>query len=174
VAVSSSMSISARPPPASSQPGIVDPVRLANRLAKSAVLNGAKLFLGNKVVNINKIAKNFRVETVTQHSQTEVYQSNSLFGPTAEDGIAKEDTRLIKAQTELTPKLISLKTKQPSSRLRSRIRVHRRLSLGSALFRSGPYKASKCHSTVSAGPGITERFARESLVYWQNVAHFRQ
>ena len=141
---------------------IVDPVRLTNRLVESAILNGAMIFLGNKVVNISKIAENFRVETITEHSQTEVYQAkfiinaaghyadvvgemiqdkdfslkarrgqyrvlektergiindhilfmvptiygkgvivapmldgHLLVGPTAEDGIAKEDTRLI-------------------------------------------------------------------------------
>lgn len=141
---------------------IVDPVCLTKKLAKSAILNGVKLFLGSKVEKITKIADNFLIHTAHRGSPTENYRAkfvvnaaghyadviakmihdhdfslkarrgqyrviekterhiindhilftvptiygkgvivapmlddHLLVGPTAEDGIAKEDTRLI-------------------------------------------------------------------------------
>ena len=141
---------------------IVDPVGLTNKLVESAILNGAKLFLGNTVESISKLAEDFLVKAINHHSETENYRAkfivnaaghyadiiaemihdqdfslkarrgqyrviekterhiindhilfmvptihgkgvvvapmldgHLLVGPTAEDGIAKEDTRLI-------------------------------------------------------------------------------
>jgi len=141
---------------------IVDPVRLTTKLVESAVLNGAHLFLGNKIESITKDPEIFLVKTINSYSKSESYGSrfivnaaghyadviaqmiddrdfslkarrgqyriiektergiindhilfmvptihgkgvivapmldgHLLVGPTAEDGIAKEDTRLI-------------------------------------------------------------------------------
>jgi glycerol-3-phosphate dehydrogenase len=141
---------------------IVDPVRLTEQLVESAILNGARLFLGNKVERIAKQGEVFLVETgghppernsylgrfiinaaghyadviagmiddtdfslkarrgqyrIIEKTERHVINDHILFmvptihgkgvvvapmldghllvGPTAEDGIAKEDTRLI-------------------------------------------------------------------------------
>ncbi len=140
----------------------VDPVCLTTKLVESAVLNGAKIFLGNKVASIAKVSPLFLVETISSHSKKESYRGkfvinaaghyadviaqmidakdfslrarrgqyrilekteretinnhilfmvptihgkgvivapmldgHLLVGPTAEDGVAKEDTRLV-------------------------------------------------------------------------------
>jgi glycerol-3-phosphate dehydrogenase len=143
----------------------VDPVSLTNKLVESALLNGARLFLGNRVKSITKVAEEFSVETINHHSQVRNYRArfiinaaghyadvvagmindkdfslrtrrgqyrilekterhmindhilfmvptihgkgvivapmldgHVLVGPTAEEGVAKEDTRLVSVQ----------------------------------------------------------------------------
>jgi glycerol-3-phosphate dehydrogenase len=57
---------------------ILDPVCLTNKLMESAILNGARLLLGNKVENITKLADDFSVETINHHSQTESYRATFI------------------------------------------------------------------------------------------------
>jgi len=143
----------------------VDPVSLTNKLVESALLNGARLFLGNRVKSITKVGEEFSVETINHHSQVRNYRArfiinaaghyadvvarmindkdfslrtrrgqyrilekterhmindhilfmvptihgkgvivapmldgHVLVGPTAEEGVAKEDTRLVSVQ----------------------------------------------------------------------------
>ncbi len=51
----------------------VDPVRLTYQLVESAMANGARLFLGNKVRNITKRTEEFLVETTNQDSDVRHY-----------------------------------------------------------------------------------------------------
>src|SRR5262249_35094737 len=53
----------------------VDPVILTNKLVESALVNEAKLFLGNRVTGITKVDEEFRVETFNHHSQGQKYIS---------------------------------------------------------------------------------------------------
>ena len=53
----------------------VDPVCLTIRLVESAILNGARVFLGHRVESITKAAQIFLVETVDTHSQRESYRA---------------------------------------------------------------------------------------------------
>src|SRR6516225_66911 len=53
----------------------IDPVSLTNKLVESALLNGARLFLGNRVTSITKVGEEFWVETINQHSQTKKYRA---------------------------------------------------------------------------------------------------
>ena len=56
----------------------VDPVSLTNKLVESALVNGAKLFLGNRVTSITKVAEEFCVETINHHSQEKKYRATSI------------------------------------------------------------------------------------------------
>jgi len=56
----------------------VDPVSLTNKLVESALLNGARLFLGNRVKSITKVAEEFSVETINHHSQVRNYRARFI------------------------------------------------------------------------------------------------
>jgi glycerol-3-phosphate dehydrogenase len=56
----------------------VDPVVLTDKLVESALVNGARLFLGNAVTSIAKIADEFSVETINQHAQVETYRAGFI------------------------------------------------------------------------------------------------
>ena len=56
----------------------VDPVVLTNKLVESALVNGARLFLGNAVTSIVKVADEFWVETINQHAQVETYRAGFI------------------------------------------------------------------------------------------------
>ena len=56
----------------------VDPVILTNKLVESALVNGARLFLGNRVTGITKVGEEFRVETVNHHSQVQNYKARFI------------------------------------------------------------------------------------------------
>jgi glycerol-3-phosphate dehydrogenase len=56
----------------------VDPVSLTNKLVESALLNGARLFLGNRVTSITKVGEEFCVETINHHSQVKKYRANFI------------------------------------------------------------------------------------------------
>jgi glycerol-3-phosphate dehydrogenase len=56
----------------------VDPVSLTNKLMESALLNGARLFLGNRVTSITKVAEEFSVETINHHSQVRNYRATFI------------------------------------------------------------------------------------------------
>ena len=56
----------------------VDPVILTNKLVESALVNGARLFLGNRVTCITKVGEEFRVETVNHHSQVQNYKAKFI------------------------------------------------------------------------------------------------
>jgi glycerol-3-phosphate dehydrogenase len=56
----------------------VDPVSLTNKLVESALLNGARLFLGNRVTSITKVGEEFWVETINHHSQIKKYRATFI------------------------------------------------------------------------------------------------
>jgi len=56
----------------------VDPVILTNKLVESALVNGAKLFLGNRVTGITKVSEEFCVETINHHSQGQNYRARFI------------------------------------------------------------------------------------------------
>lgn len=56
----------------------VDPVILTNKLVESALVNGAKLFLGNRVRGITKVGEEFCVETINHHSQGQNYRARFI------------------------------------------------------------------------------------------------
>jgi glycerol-3-phosphate dehydrogenase len=56
----------------------VDPVRLTYQLVESAMANGARLFLGNKVRNITKRTEEFLVETTNQNSDVRHYRATFI------------------------------------------------------------------------------------------------
>jgi glycerol-3-phosphate dehydrogenase len=56
----------------------VDPVRLTYQLVESAMANGARLFLGNKVRNITKRTEEFLVETTNQNSDVRHYRTTFI------------------------------------------------------------------------------------------------
>jgi glycerol-3-phosphate dehydrogenase len=53
----------------------VDPVCLTTDLVESAVLNGAKIFLGHKVESVTKVSRAFLIEVVNSQSQRESYRA---------------------------------------------------------------------------------------------------
>jgi glycerol-3-phosphate dehydrogenase len=53
----------------------VDAVRLTYKLAESAMANGARLFLGNRVRSIRKLAEEFLLETTNHHSDVKHYRA---------------------------------------------------------------------------------------------------
>ena len=56
----------------------VDPVRLTYKLVESAMANGAKLFLGNRVRSIRKLAEEFLMETTNHHSDLQHYRATFI------------------------------------------------------------------------------------------------
>src|SRR5258708_40035923 len=56
----------------------VDPVTLTNKLVESALVNGARLFLGNRVTGITKVAEEFLVETINHHAQVKNYRATFI------------------------------------------------------------------------------------------------
>ncbi len=56
----------------------VDPVTLTNKLVESALVNGARLFLGNRVTSITKVAEEFLVETINHHAQVKKYRATFI------------------------------------------------------------------------------------------------
>ena len=56
----------------------VDPVSLTNKLVESALLNGARLFLGNRVTSITKVAEEFGVETINHQSEVRNYRATFI------------------------------------------------------------------------------------------------
>jgi glycerol-3-phosphate dehydrogenase len=56
----------------------VDPVTLTNKLVESALVNGARLFLGNRVTSITKVAEEFWVETINHHAQVKNYRATFI------------------------------------------------------------------------------------------------
>jgi glycerol-3-phosphate dehydrogenase len=56
----------------------VDPVILTHKLVENALVNGARLFLGNAVTGIAKMADEFCVETINQHTQVEAYRARFI------------------------------------------------------------------------------------------------
>ena len=56
----------------------VDPVILTNKLVESALVNGAKLFLGNRVTHITKVGEEFCVETINHHAQGQDYRARFI------------------------------------------------------------------------------------------------
>ncbi len=56
----------------------VDPVTLTNKLVESALVNGARLFLGNRVTSITKVAEEFLVETINHHAQVKNYRATFI------------------------------------------------------------------------------------------------
>jgi glycerol-3-phosphate dehydrogenase len=56
----------------------VDPVTLTNKLVESALVNGARLFLGNRVTSITKVAEEFFVERINHHSQVKNYRATFI------------------------------------------------------------------------------------------------
>jgi glycerol-3-phosphate dehydrogenase len=53
-------------------------VILTNKLVESALVNGAKLFLGNRVTGITKVGEEFCVETINHHSQGQNYRARFI------------------------------------------------------------------------------------------------
>jgi glycerol-3-phosphate dehydrogenase len=74
----------------------VDPVCLTTKLIESAILNGAKIFFGNKVENITRVSRAFLVETVNAHSQRESYRGKFVIN--AAGHYADVIARMIKDQ----------------------------------------------------------------------------
>ena len=56
----------------------VDPVCLTTKLVESAILNGAKIFLGNKVEYITKVSEEFLVGTIDDNLQKRTYQAKFI------------------------------------------------------------------------------------------------
>jgi glycerol-3-phosphate dehydrogenase len=56
----------------------VDPVSLTNKLVESALVNGARLFLGNRVTSITKDSEEFSVEAINYHSQSKNYRATFI------------------------------------------------------------------------------------------------
>jgi glycerol-3-phosphate dehydrogenase len=56
----------------------VDPVRLTYKLVESAMANGARLFLGNRVRSISKHAEEFLIETTNHHADVEHYRARFI------------------------------------------------------------------------------------------------
>ena len=56
----------------------VDPVRLTYKLVESAMANGARLFLGNRVSGISKLAEEFLLETTNHHSDIKHYRARFI------------------------------------------------------------------------------------------------
>jgi len=56
----------------------VDPVTLTNKLVESALLNGARLFFGNRVKGISKVSEEFRVETINERSEVQEYRAKFI------------------------------------------------------------------------------------------------
>jgi len=56
----------------------VDPVSLTNKLVESALLNGARLFLGNRVTSVTKVAEEFGVETINHQSEVRNYRATFI------------------------------------------------------------------------------------------------
>jgi glycerol-3-phosphate dehydrogenase len=56
----------------------VDPVRLTYKLVESAMANGAKLFLSNRVRSIRKLAEEFLLETTNHHSDLQHYRATFI------------------------------------------------------------------------------------------------
>jgi len=56
----------------------VDPVRLTYKLVESALANGARLFLGERVRSISKLAETFLIETTNRHSEVEHYRATLI------------------------------------------------------------------------------------------------
>jgi glycerol-3-phosphate dehydrogenase len=56
----------------------VDPVRLTYKLVESALANGARLFLGERVRSISKLAGTFLIETTNRHSEVEHYRATLI------------------------------------------------------------------------------------------------
>ena len=57
---------------------IVDPVCLTTKLVENAILNGAKIFLGNKVESITKVSEAFLVGTIDDNLQKRTYQAKFI------------------------------------------------------------------------------------------------
>src|SRR5580704_9197082 len=53
----------------------VDPVRLTYKLEESAMANGVRLFLGNRVRSISKLAEEFLIETTNHHAGVQHYRA---------------------------------------------------------------------------------------------------
>jgi glycerol-3-phosphate dehydrogenase len=53
----------------------VDPVRLTYKLVESAMANGVRLFLGNRVRSISKLAEEFLIETTNHHAGVQHYRA---------------------------------------------------------------------------------------------------
>jgi glycerol-3-phosphate dehydrogenase len=53
----------------------VDPVRLTYKLVESAMANGVRLFLGNRVRSISKHAEEFLIETTNHHAGVKHYRA---------------------------------------------------------------------------------------------------
>ena len=56
----------------------IDPVSLTNKLVESALLNGARLFLGNRVTSVTKVAEEFGVETINHQSEVRNYRATFI------------------------------------------------------------------------------------------------
>lgn len=56
----------------------VDPVRLTYKLVESAIANGGRLFLGNRVRSISKLAEEFCIETINHHSEVKHYRATFI------------------------------------------------------------------------------------------------
>jgi glycerol-3-phosphate dehydrogenase len=56
----------------------VDPVSLTNKLVESALVNGARLFLGSRVTSITKVSEEFSVEAINYHSQSQKYRATFI------------------------------------------------------------------------------------------------
>jgi glycerol-3-phosphate dehydrogenase len=56
----------------------VDPVRLTYKLVESAMANGARLFLGNRVSSISKLGGEFLLETTNHHSEHKHYKATFI------------------------------------------------------------------------------------------------
>jgi glycerol-3-phosphate dehydrogenase len=56
----------------------VDPVILTNKLVESALVNGAKLFLSNRVTSITKVGEEFCLETINHYSQAQNYRTRFI------------------------------------------------------------------------------------------------
>jgi len=56
----------------------IDPVILTNKLVESALVNGARLFLGNRVTGITKVDEEFWVETIDHHAQVQNYKARFI------------------------------------------------------------------------------------------------
>lgn len=56
----------------------IDPVCLTIKLVESALLNGAQIYLGNKVVNITKASEAFIIETIDENLQKRTYKAKFI------------------------------------------------------------------------------------------------
>jgi glycerol-3-phosphate dehydrogenase len=56
----------------------VDPVRLTYKLVESALANGARLFLGNRVSSISKLGEEFLLATTNHHSHLQHYRARFI------------------------------------------------------------------------------------------------